>query len=50
MQNANVNFYIRINLDKSGSARAKKSKIVAPFSARRETQLHYMHAENLTGL
>jgi hypothetical protein len=51
MQNSNVHFYIRINLEKSGSVRAEKVKFMAPFSARRESNLHYMHAaENLTGL
>jgi hypothetical protein len=37
MQNSNVHFYIRINVEKSGSARAEKGKFLAPFSARRET-------------
>jgi hypothetical protein len=37
MPNYNVHFYIRINLENSGSAR-QKSTFLAPFSARRETR------------
>jgi hypothetical protein len=51
MQNSKVHFYIRINLEKSGSARAKKGQIYGTFFGTPGKHLHYMHAvENLNGL